>query len=204
MASKLDSNPLTPRFVCVTGPDIVRFQVANKFYDVYDDCRLNPRRASVYKSGLNYIFICPNFHRSVPPQPQRTCPTVDPETNKFVGDITGLVQSKPYVLLHELAHFYVVPPSTEDTQFEVYDWNEASALEAREAKLNAQSYVLYAASVEAGCTAFPTSRIAHSRGRHLNFDTGSLNMGLIDSLWANGNRSAGNASLWLNNTQVPL
>ena len=205
LASKLDSNPRTPRFVCVTGPDIVRFQVVNKFYDVYDDCRVNPRRATVYNSALSHIFICPNFfNKFIHSQPQRNCPTVDRVTNKFIGDIAGLIQSQPYVLLHELARFYVGPPSTENTQLEVYDWNGATTLEAREATVNAQSYVLYAASVEADCTAFPTSRLPHSRGRHLNFDTGSVNMGLIDSLWASGTRSAGNASLWLNNTQVPL
>ena len=205
LASKLDSNPSTPRFVCVTGPGTVGFRFANKFYDVYEDCRLNPRRASVYKPGLNIVFICPiYFNKFIPSQPQRRCPTVDPETNKFVGDLAGLVQSKPYVLLHALAHFYVVPPSTENTQLEVYDWNGASTLEAREATVNAQSYVLYAASVEAGCTAFPTSQLPHSRGRHLNFDTGSSNLGLIGSLWPNLTRSAGNISLWLNNTQVPL
>lgn len=147
LASKADSTPTTPQLVCVTGPNIVKFQVKNSFHDVYDDCQQNPLWASIYHSGLNYVFICPLFFASaIPSRPMSRCPTIDSVTNEFSGDLNGLIQYKPYILLHELAHFYVVPPSTENTQFEVYDWNAAFALEAKRAVLNAQSYVLYVAS----------------------------------------------------------
>jgi len=147
LASKADSTPTTPQLVCVTGPNIVKFQVKNSFHDVYDDCQQNPLWASIYHSGLNYVFICPLFFASaIPSRPVSRCPTIDSATNEFVGDLNSLIQYKPYVLLHELAHFYVVPPSTENMQFEVYDWNAAFALKAKRAVLNAQSYVLYVAS----------------------------------------------------------
>lgn len=147
LASKADGTPTTPHLVCVTGPNIVKFQVKDQFHDVYDDCRRNPLWTSVYHSGLNYVFICPLFFASaIPSRPISTCPTINSAINEFVGDLNGLIQYKPYILLHELAHFYVVPPSTENTQFEVYDWNAAFALKAKRAVLNAQSYVIYVAS----------------------------------------------------------
>ena len=147
LRSKASSTPSTPQLACVTGPGLVRFQVKGSFRDVYDDCRKNPLWAAIYYSGLNYVFICPLFFAAgIPARPASRCPTVNPATNQFTGSLNDLVQYRPYVLLHELAHFYVVPPSTENTQFEVYDWNAAFALRAKQAIVNAQSYVLYVAS----------------------------------------------------------
>ena len=203
LPSKANKVPSTPQFACVTGPGIVRFQVKDQFRDVYDDCRQNPLWTAIYYSGLNYIFICPLFFSQyIPPQPIGRCPAVDPTTNEFTGELKDLVQFKPYVLFHELAHFYVVPPSTENTQFEIYDWNAAFALKAKRAILNAQSYVLYVASLAARCTAFPISAVPHSRGRRLGDDAYLSNVGQIGDLWTNSTGRLNGTTLWFDNMRV--
>ena len=203
LPSKSSKAPSTPQFACVTGPGIVRFQVEDQFRDVYDDCRKNPLWTVIYYSGLSYIFICPFFFSPyIPPQPIGRCPAVDPTTNEFTGELKDLIQFKPYVLLHELAHFYVVPPSTENTQFDIYDWNAAFALKAKRAILNAQSYVLYVASIAAHCTAFPVSAVPHSRERHLGDDSYLSNVGQIGDLWANNTGRFNGTTLWFDGMRV--
>ena len=203
LPSKASEVPSSPKFACVTGPGIVRFQVKDQFRDVYDDCRKNPLWTAIYYSGLNYIFICPFFFsRFIPQQPIGRCPAVDPTTNEFTGELKDLIQFKPYVLFHELAHFYVVPPSTEDPQFDIYDWNAAFALEAKRAILNAQSYVLYVASIAAHCTAFPVSAVPHSRGRRLGDDAYLSNVGQVGDLWTNGTGRLNGTSLWFDGMRV--
>lgn len=203
LPSKASKAPSTPTFACVTGPGIVRIQVKDQFRDVYDGCRKNPLWTAIYYSGLNYIFICPIFFSPyIPPQPIGRCPAVDPTTNEFTGELKDLIQFKPYVLFHELAHFYVVPPSTENPQFDIYDWNAAFALKAKRAILNAQSYVLYVASIAARCTAFPVSAVPHSRGRRLGDDAYLSNVGLISDLWKNGTGRLNSTTLWFDGMRV--
>ena len=203
LPSKASKTPSTPQFACVTGPGIVRFQVKGQFHDVYDDCSKNPLWTAIYYSGLNYIFICPVFFSSfTPSQPTGRCPAVDPTTNEFTGELKDLIQFKPYVLFHELAHFYVVPPSTESTQFDIYDWNAAFALKAKRAILNAQSYVLYVASIAARCTAFPVSAVPHSRGRRLGDDAYMSNVGQIGDLWTDNTGRLNSTALWFDDMQV--
>ena len=200
---KATKTPSTPQIACVTGPGIVTFQVKDQFRDVYDDCRKNPLWTAIYYSGFTYIFICPFFFSPyIPSQPTGRCPAVDPMTNEFIGELKDLIQFTPYVLFHELAYFYVVPPSTESTQFDIYDWNAAFALKAKHAILNAQSYVLYAASIAARCTAFPVSTVPHSRGRRLGDDAYMSNVGQISDLWTDSTGGLNGTTLWFDGMQV--
>ena len=73
------------------------------------------------------------------------CPTVNETTNLFEGNFAGFLQSQIYMLLHEIAHFYI-GATVEDSVDEVMDWNYAVSLSPANSTFNALNYVLFVAS----------------------------------------------------------
>lgn len=73
------------------------------------------------------------------------CPTVNRTTNLFEGNFAAFWESQIYILLHEIAHFYI-GTTVEDSVDEVMDWNYAFSLPPINASFNALNYVLFVAS----------------------------------------------------------
>lgn len=108
-------------------------------------CQQLPGMTAYYENTTNWIFLCPNFFILAKEPEEELCPTV--ENNKFLGNAQGMVQRQPWVLLHELVHYYLgSSPITQDRWLNASDWNEAFGLTALGAVSNAQSYSYYAAS----------------------------------------------------------
>lgn len=136
---------LVPSLVCALKAETVIVHRAGQDIDIYDICMQNPSWAVLYYPEPSDIFICPIFFL-LPTLPSAgNCPTVNEATDKFEGNITAFLQSQVYVLLHEIAHFYI-GVTVEDSVDEVVDWNYAFSLSPRNATCNALNYVLFVAS----------------------------------------------------------
>ncbi len=102
---KLNANtPASPAITCITGPDIVVQHTASGKSDLWSVCADNPNFAAFYRSGTNWIFLCPFFFQLVQRPviaPGRTsvCPIVS--GNQFRGKWGLLVQNQMYILMHE-------------------------------------------------------------------------------------------------------
>ena len=135
---------LMPSLVCALKPGIMIVHEAGLDVDIYHLCKQNPSWPVMYL-GTSNIFICPIFFL-VPTLPAAgNCPTVNETTNQFEGDFSAFWQSQVYLLLHEIARFYI-DATAEESVDEVMDWNYAISLSPKNATYNALNYVLYVVS----------------------------------------------------------
>lgn len=135
----------TPGIVCALKPNTVIVHEGGQVYDIYDICKRNPTWTILYYPQTLTIFICTVFFLMPPLPAVGNCPTVNETTNQFDGNLAASIQSQMYMLLHEIAHFYI-GATVEDTMDEVMDWNYAFSLSGLNATVNALNYVLYVAS----------------------------------------------------------
>ncbi|KAF6226754.1 hypothetical protein HO173_011747 [Letharia columbiana] len=136
---------LVPSLVCALKPDTVIIHKAGQEFDIYDICKGNPTWALMYYPKTPNIFICPLFFLMPTLPAVGNCPTVNEATNQFEGNFTAFWQSQMYMLLHEIAHFYI-GVTVEDSVDETMDWNYAFSLSPMNATSNALNYVLFVAS----------------------------------------------------------
>lgn len=134
----------TPSLVCALKPGTVIVQEAGQVFDIFDVCTKNPTWMVLFYPGASSVLICASFFR-VPTMPAGSCPTVNRATNQLEGDFDLFAKSQAYMLLHELAHFYL-GITVEDGAREIMDWNYAASLPPANATKNALNYVLYVAS----------------------------------------------------------
>ena len=136
----------TPVFICVDGRDQVSYRENGKRVDVYTRCRALGEVPAIALLKSPYIVICPFFFTlpSIPAQSTSTCLTVDSYRTRFVQNGKSLVKYQLWHVLHELVHYYVY--ATVQDHMDIYNINACLALKAKNAVLNAQSYVYYAAS----------------------------------------------------------
>ncbi len=143
----LDSSKelLVPTLVCALKPDTVIVHEAGQEHDIYHICKENPTWTLLYYPGTSTIFICSLFFLMPTLPAVGNCPTVNEATNQFEGNISAFFQSQMYMLLHEIAHFYI-GATVEDSVDETVDWNYAFSLSPANATYNALNYVLFVAS----------------------------------------------------------
>ena len=143
----LDSSKeiLVPILVCAFKPDTVIVHEAGQEHDMYHICKENPTWTLLYYPGSSTIFICFLFFLMPTLPAVGNCPTVNEATNQFEGNISAFLRSQMYVLLHEIAHFYI-GVTAEDSVDEKMDWNYAFSLSPVNATYNALNYVLFVAS----------------------------------------------------------
>ena len=136
---------LVPSLVCALKPDTVVVDEAGQEFDIFDICKENPTWTVMYYPNTSSIFICYLFFLMPTLPAAGHCPTVNEATNQFEGDFGAFWQSQVYMLLHEMAHFYI-GATFEDGVDERMDWNYAFSLSPHDAVCNALNYVLFVAS----------------------------------------------------------
>lgn len=140
-----DKETLVPRLVCALKPDTVIAHEGGQDHDIYEICMENPTWTVMYYPRTSSILICPLFFL-MPTEPAvGNCPTVNNATNELEGNFAAFWESQMYILLHEIAHFYI-GATVEDSVDEVMDWNYAFSLSPFNATCNALNYVLFVAS----------------------------------------------------------
>lgn len=140
-----DNEILEPSLVCALKPDTVIVHEAGQSFDIYDVCRREPTWVVLYYPGTSTIFICTAFFLMPAVPAVGNCPTVNDATKQFEGNLGAFLQSQMYMLLHEIAHFYI-GATVEMSGNETMDWNYALSLSPTDATHNALNYVLYVAS----------------------------------------------------------
>ena len=143
---KPGTQPWVPNFICVDDQDQVIFSENHERVDAFTRCRDIGEAPSYALLTTPYIIICPVFftQAALPVQSTASCLTVDSHRNRFVQDGKRLIKYQLWHILHELVHYYVY--STKEDFLDIYGINFCLALPGRNAVLNAQSYVYYAAS----------------------------------------------------------
>lgn len=109
---KLNANsPVAPAITCITGPNMVVENTGGGERDLWNVCAGNPNFAAFYRSGTNWIFLCPFFFKlvqkaSIPQGQTSFCPAVS--GNQFESQWGPLVQNQMYILMHESKLFFGV------------------------------------------------------------------------------------------------
>ena len=146
--------PITPHFVCVTDYHQITWSLAagglgGRQFDAHTACQQSPVHAfGIFGSKFlrNTIVLCPAFWRyaPIPTASSSSCLTVDPHFNRFRDDGRRLINYQLWVILHELAHFYIFAHSR--SLADVSNANDCVSLIGSSAVNNVQNYVYYAAS----------------------------------------------------------
>ena len=148
----------SPAFLCVDGEKQFTYYAPDpstgvkRFYDTYTTCveaGTNPATYLGFTPPKQYIILCPVFWSSstipaVPPP--NTCLSVSTYTNKYRDNGLRQRHFRMWVLLEELAHYYIYTSTLRKDAPDIYDVNKCVRLAAETAHLNAISYVYYAAS----------------------------------------------------------
>lgn len=134
--------------------------------DAFNPCQEDPNLASYIVTGTAFVIICPSFFTSTPSLPAQSpgystavpvpkpsvgasdCLNVSKTTNEFSGDGTTLTAFAPWLLLEELARYYInaTNEELEGPGVETYDVNRCVGLSSKRAVQNAHSFVYYVAS----------------------------------------------------------
>ena len=147
----------SPAFFCVDGENQFTYTAPDpstgvkRFYDTYTTCLEAGTNTASYLGFTppkQYIIICPFFWSSritaVPPP--NTCLTVSTYTNRYRENGQRQRFFRMWILLEELAHYYIYTSTLRLDAPDIYDVNKCVRLAAKTAYLNAISYVYYAAS----------------------------------------------------------
>ena len=123
----------------------------NSLQDTYTTCLKNPTHAAIFLGFTppkQFIVICPVFWTDALPAvpPPETCLSVSMYTNKFRENGRRQRQFRIWILLEELAHYYIYTSTLRKDAPDIYDVNKCFRLAAETAYLNAVSYVYYVAS----------------------------------------------------------
>ena len=154
-----------------------------------------------------FIVICEAFWMNhIPDVPtRRTCASINRSTNLYRGSGQNLKGFRMWIILEELAHYYIYTTTLRTDAPDVYDINECVGLSPEMASLNAPSYVYYVASeysswhvdykttdifegIYSKCRAFP---ILSDDGREL---LGSADSDELLNLTSLGNRTSSMAT----------
>lgn len=163
-----------PIFACVQNVSQVVYTDAstNTKTDAYHTCKQNATLASYIVSGTPYIIVCPSFfaaQSTLPIQPSvypaavpaprpgvaaSNCLALDAAGTRFSKDGSLLTEFMPWLLLEEIAHYYISTCGTNtDTvrTVETYEINRCAALDAERSVQNAHNFVYYVASKSSSC-----------------------------------------------------
>ena len=144
------SVPSAPHFTCVTPQTVSQYKFIEA--DLWKLCQGPDRPQAMYYSGSSYIFLCPTFWwGKVAPQ-KSTCPTV--RRNQFLGGGEVLGMYMTYLVIHEMAHFYLGKASLGlyNNPPEIYRINDCVALGTSDSVHNPQNYQFYVASECSTCS----------------------------------------------------
>lgn len=155
------TNPLksgNPTFVCISEPGL-NFGSGGDDPDLdgYDLCKRNPALVMDHFRGTQYINVCPQFFTiGIPPLPPKGhCLGVNRILNRFRGSGALLSHFQVWVLLEEIAGYYMGGTKGEGIKdFGYYKGrgegvshvNECARLGATKALRNEMSFVYYVAS----------------------------------------------------------
>lgn len=147
------SVPSTPRFACVTPRTISRYRFLE--VDPWELCNRADAGQAFYFGGSSYIFLCSSFWRGDIAPEKSACPSV--RRNQFLGGGEALSMYLTYLIIHEMAHFYLGKASlgafTDPP--EIYPINDCVALDPLNSVHNPQNYQFYVAMAQQGCTNVP-------------------------------------------------
>ena len=147
----------SPTFFCVDGVNQFTYTAPDpstgvmRFYDTYTTCFEDGTTIASYLGFTppkQYIILCPVFwSSSIPPvPPPNTCLSLSTYLNKYRENGQRQRLFRMWVLLEELAHYYIYTSTLRKDAPDIYDVNKCVRLAAKTAYLNAISYVFYAAS----------------------------------------------------------
>lgn len=148
--STVDGSNITPSFVCLDGPG--QLKTTDGGIDLYTRCSDQQEdggdglvaSAMVESPDKPLVAICPSFFRA-PFSPQRiNGPCLKLHGGYFTEDGSSLVDRQMWILMHELAHFYLFWGS--GARLDFYAVQECLALKKNKTVENVASYVFYAAS----------------------------------------------------------
>ena len=137
----------TPTFVCIDGLGQTTWGQGRKTIDAYHYCQADRTTPAAVLLPRPFTIICPVFFEDLAlPAPTKTsCLSIDPKhPHLFAQDGGSLCVYQVWYLLHEMVHYYVWASKQDSSDF--YFVNQCAQLSGREAILNAQSYIYYAAS----------------------------------------------------------
>ena len=99
-----------------------------------------------YPGGSPMIVVCPSFFTIGLPAlpPSNNCLKVNPLTNRFRGKGAQVSHFQMWLLLEEIAHYYIKAGRGLTT--DVSDVNECARLGVKKALANASNYLYYVAS----------------------------------------------------------
>lgn len=147
----------SPTFFCVDGEDQFVYHSIDpstgvkRRYDTYTTCIERGNQVASYLGFTppkQFIVLCPVFWTDhfTDTAPPRTCLSVNTYMNKFREDGERQRLFRTWILLEELAHYYIYTSTLRKDAPDIYDVNKCVRLAAKTAYLNAVSYVYYAAS----------------------------------------------------------
>ena len=154
------SVPLTPprkyshsggvTFLCVNAPEQFKYRLGG-IKDAYTECVAKPNVASNYIGfvpPMQYVILCPSFFNSDidPVPPPNRCLTVNTHINRFIGDGQSLWGYQMWMLLQMITHYYLFVTTGSVGITNTNDVNKCFLTEAKEAILEANNYLYYAAS----------------------------------------------------------
>ncbi len=137
---------MSPKAVCVSSPDQLQISQGGELFDMHVECLKTPSVRTYIITGSSLIVICPSFFE-VPMTPtpgQSNCVAVSGFLNRFIGAGTQLIDYQIYVLLHEIARYYIYAANQDKVDH--YDINTCFKLGPLESSQNAQNYAYYVAS----------------------------------------------------------
>ncbi|KAL8836238.1 MAG: hypothetical protein Q9170_002982 [Blastenia crenularia] len=186
-----------PTFICPKKGEMRLRMPDGQIDDAYTKCiTANPALAASYIYPGPWIILCPLFFEHLEPfPPDDSCPVVSRGPNRFIrkvpADVTtagsSVWQNQMWILFHEIVHYYLyAQPGYVVLKPEVYNINEAWALNAGDALRNSENYVYYAATVLAKCSDWPALR----DNEHELID---IDPDLTDSIDHGSDTAAGNA-----------
>ena len=138
--------PASPQAVCVSSPGQLQILRGQSLVDMYIECTKRPSVHMYILTGGSLIVACPSFFNiPIAPAPGPSdCLPVNRFLNRFLGPGRQLIEYQIYVLLHEIAHYYIYAAS--QTRFDHYDVATCFHLGPLESSQNAQNYAFYVAS----------------------------------------------------------
>ena len=148
----LEPNPKgysKPSFMCVSPSTGVPYKYL-KGMDPFAECISGPGIA-FYVYGGRYIFLCPKFWLGEMAPAISTCPPVS--ANRWTDGAAYMASYQTYVLIHELAHFYLGLESlgTFTVPSEIYPMNDCVGLGPAMSYRNPQNYQYYVACEKPPC-----------------------------------------------------